>query len=83
MKKKVSRSTGEQIDFVEEIIDTYKIFFMEDPMHEGDFQGFAELTKRAGDKCLICGDDIFVTNAEILQEGIDIGAANSIIIKPN
>ncbi|MDI6723483.1 MAG: phosphopyruvate hydratase [Methanobacterium sp.] len=79
----VSRDTGEQIDFVEEIIDTYKMFFMEDPLHEADFQGFTELTKRAGNRCIICGDDIFVTNAEILQEGIDIGAANSIIIKPN
>jgi enolase len=79
----VERDTCEQIDFVEEIIDTYNMFFMEDPMHEADFQGFAELTKRAGNRCLICGDDIFVTNAEILQEGIDIGAANSIIIKPN
>ena len=82
-KEGVVRNTGEQIDFVEEIIDTYKMFFMEDPMHEGDFQGFAELTKRAGNRCIICGDDIFVTNTEILQEGIDIGAANSIIIKPN
>lgn len=79
----VNRDTGEQIDFVEEIIDNYKMFFMEDPLHEGDFQGFAELTKRAGDRCLICGDDIFVTNIKFLQEGIDIGAANSIIIKPN
>lgn len=82
-KEGVVRNTGEQIDFVEEIIDTYKMFFMEDPMHEGDFQGFAELTKRAGNRCIICGDDIFVTNTEILQEGIDIRAANSIIIKPN
>lgn len=82
-KEGVTRDTGEQIDFVEEIIDTYKMFFMEDPLHEADFKGFAELTKRAGNRCLICGDDIFVTNAGILQEGIDIGAANSIIIKPN
>lgn len=79
----VERDTGEQIDFIERIIDTYKMFFMEDPMHEADFQGLAELTKRVGNKCLICGDDIFVTNKEILQEGIDMGAANSIIIKPN
>ena len=39
--------------------------------------------EKSGNKCLICGDDIFVTNAEILQEGINLGAANSIIIKPN
>lgn len=79
----VNRDTGQQIDFVEEIINTYKMFFVEDPLREDDFEGFAEITKRVGDKCIICGDDIFVTNAEILQKGIDIGAANAIIIKPN
>ena len=79
----VERDIGEQIDFVEDIIDTYKMFFMEDPIQESDFEAFAELTRKAGDRCLICGDDLFVTNAEILQEGINLGAANSIIIKPN
>jgi enolase len=79
----VKRSTGEQIDFVVDIIRTYGFFFVEDPLREGDFDGFAELTRKAGKDCLICGDDIFVTNAEILQEGIDAGAANAIIIKPN
>lgn len=79
----VVRDSGEQVDFVEDIINTYNMFFMEDPFHENDFEGFTELTKRVGDKCLICGDDIFVTNAELLQKGIDTGAANAIIIKPN
>lgn len=79
----VTRDSGEQIDFVEDIISTYNMFFMEDPCDENDFNGFTELTRRVGDKCLICGDDIFVTNAELLQKGIDNGAANAIIIKPN
>ena len=79
----VMRNSGEQVDFVEDIINTYNMFFMEDPLHENDFNGFTELTQRIGDKCLICGDDIFVTNAELLQKGIDAGAANAIIIKPN
>jgi len=79
----VNRDTGEQIDFVEEIIDTYKMFFVEDPLREGDFEGFSQLTKRVGDGCIICGDDIFVTNAEILSRGIEKKAANAIIIKPN
>ncbi|HEY0196750.1 MAG TPA: enolase C-terminal domain-like protein, partial [Methanobacterium sp.] len=68
---------------VEEIIDTYGFYYVEDPIREDDFDGFAELTRKAGGKCLICGDDVFVTNAEILQEGIDKKAGNSIIIKPN
>lgn len=79
----IERDIGEQIDFVAEIIDTYKMFYVEDPIQESDFDGFRELTQKTGDKCLICGDDLFVTNAEILQEGINLGAANSIIIKPN
>ena len=79
----VNRSTGEQVDFVEEIIDKYGFYFVEDPIREGDFEGFAELTKKVGKKCIICGDDIFVTNADILQEGINKKAGNAIIIKPN
>lgn len=79
----VVRDSGEQVDFVEEIINTYNMFFMEDPFHEDDFEGFSELTKRVGKKCLVCGDDIFVTNTERLKKGIEVEAANSIIIKPN
>ena len=79
----VKRSTGEQVDFISDIIDTYGYFYVEDPIREGDFAGFAELTKKAGKKCLICGDDIFVTNRDILAEGIEAGAGNAIIIKPN
>jgi enolase len=74
---------GEHIDFVVNLIDTYKLFFVEDPMHEKDFEGFAELTKKVGDRCLICGDDLFVTNVELLNKGIKLGACNSLIIKPN
>ena len=59
------------------------MFYIEDPLEESDFQGFAQLTKETGDKCIICGDDIFVTNSKILKKGIEIGAANAIIIKPN
>ncbi|MBC7117731.1 phosphopyruvate hydratase [Methanothermobacter tenebrarum] len=82
-QENIKRDTGEQIEFVKELIKTYKMFFIEDPLHESDFQGFAQLTKEIGDKCIICGDDIFVTNSEILKKGIEIGAANAIIIKPN
>ena len=79
----ISRDTGEQIEFVKDIIETYGMFYVEDPFDEADFSGFAELTSLVGDKCLICGDDIFVTNKEILAEGIKMKAANAIIIKPN
>jgi len=79
----VQKDSGEQIDFVLEIIKIYDLFYVEDPLHENDFSGFSELTEKAGNRCLICGDDLFVTNSEILKEGIKNKAANAIIIKPN
>ncbi|KZX11586.1 phosphopyruvate hydratase [Methanobrevibacter filiformis] len=79
----ISRDTGDQIEFVKEIIETYGMFYVEDPFDEADFEGFAQLTAACGNKCLICGDDIFVTNKEILAKGIEKKAANAIIIKPN
>lgn len=82
-RENISKSSHEQIDFIEDLIKTYDLFFVEDPLHENDFEGFAELTKKVGNRCIICGDDIFVTNADIFAKGIKIGAANAIIIKPN
>ena len=79
----VKRDTGDQIEFVKDIIETYNMFYVEDPFDESDFDGFAQLTAKVGDKCLICGDDLFVTNKEILAKGIEMNAANAIIIKPN
>ncbi len=76
-------STEEQIEFVEELVKEYGIYIVEDPMDEEDFDGFAELTKRIGDSIYIVGDDIFVTNKERLKIGIEKGAANTILIKPN
>ena len=79
----VKRDTGDQIDFVKDIIDTYKMFYVEDPFDESDFDGFSQLTSKVGDRCLICGDDLFVTNKELLAKGIEKKAANAIVIKPN
>ena len=78
-----SRDEGEQIDFIIELIKDYKLFYVEDPLHEEDFDGFAELTRKIGKKCLICGDDLFVTNVGRIQKGIKAGAANAVLIKPN
>ena len=79
----VERDTGEQIEFVKDIIETYNMFYVEDPFDEADFDGFAQLTARVGYKGFICGDDLFLTNKEILAKGIEMNAANAIIIKPN
>ena len=79
----IKRDTGDQVDYVKDLIDTYHMFYVEDPFDEKDFDGFAELTAKVGSKCRICGDDLFVTNSELLAYGIERKAANAIIIKPN
>jgi enolase len=76
------RDSGEQLDFVLHLINDYNLAFVEDPFHEEDYESFAELTKKVKN-CLICGDDLFVTNRKRLARGIKLGAANSIIIKTN
>ncbi|XGI84668.1 phosphopyruvate hydratase [Halorutilales archaeon Cl-col2-1] len=78
------RSPDEQIEYVESVIRDHDLVYVEDPLEEDDFDGFAELTQRVSDTdVLVCGDDLFVTNVERLERGINEGAANSILIKPN
>jgi enolase len=81
--KDAERTTEQQIEYIAGLIDEYGLFYVEDPLHENDFDGFAELTEKVGDRCIICGDDLFVTNVKRLQEGIEKFAANAILIKPN
>ena len=78
----VKRNAGEQVDFVLRLIKDYNLVYVEDSFHEEDFESFAELTKRVK-KCLICGDDLFVTNKQRLAHGVRVGAANAVIIKTN
>ncbi|ELY34853.1 enolase C-terminal domain-like protein, partial [Halalkalicoccus jeotgali] len=78
-----TRSTAEQIEYVADLVDEYDLVYVEDPLDENDFEAFAELTEKVGEQTLICGDDLFVTNTERLQQGIGEGSANSILIKPN
>ncbi len=79
----VSRDTDEQIAYIADLVREYDLVYVEDPLDENDYDAFAELTDEVGDQTLICGDDLFVTNTDRLVEGIDRGAANSILIKPN
>jgi enolase len=76
------RDTSEQLDFMLDLIEQYHLAYVEDPFHEEDFESFAELTKKARN-CLVCGDDLFTTNNERLNQGIKLDAANAIIIKVN
>jgi len=74
--------SGEQLEFIRQLIEKYHLVYVEDPFHEEDYESFAELTKKVKN-CLICGDDLFVTNNERLTHGIKMRAANAIIIKVN
>jgi len=74
-------SPEDQLEFILNLIKTYKLIYVEDPFHENDFEHFAELTKKA--KCLITGDDLFATQSSRLKIGIKKKAGNAIIIKPN
>ena len=76
------RDTAEQLEYMLELIEKYHLTYVEDPFAEDDFESFAELTKKAKN-CMICGDDLFTTNTERLNNGLKINAGNAIIIKVN
>ena len=76
-------SSDELIDILADWVKKYPIRSIEDGLAEDDWEGWAKLTERLGDKVQLVGDDIFVTNLTFLQRGIDEGCANSILIKLN
>ena len=78
-----SLTTDELIDFYEELVSTYPIISIEDPVDENDWEGFTKITERLGDRIQLVGDDLFVTNKECLQMGIDKHAGNAILLKVN
>lgn len=82
-EKGKKRTADEQIDYLEELISKYPIDSIEDGMSENDWDGWKKLTERIGDRCQLVGDDLFVTNVEFLSKGIELGCANSILIKVN
>ena len=79
----VKRTSAQQADYLAELAAKYPIDSIEDGMAEGDWDGWVALTKKLGDKIQLVGDDLFVTNVEYLKKGIELGAANSILIKVN
>lgn len=78
-----SLSTEELVNFYEELVNKYPIISIEDPVDENDWDGFALMTERLGDKIQLVGDDLFVTNKKCLQMGIDKHAGNAILLKVN
>ncbi|MBP6230320.1 MAG: phosphopyruvate hydratase [Paludibacteraceae bacterium] len=77
------RNSAEQAQYLAELAAKYPIDSIEDGMNESDWDGWKVLTEKIGDKCQLVGDDLFVTNVEYLKKGIDLGCANSILIKVN
>jgi enolase len=77
------KTSKEQVDYFEKLIGMFPIDSIEDGMAEGDWDGWKLMTDRLGKKIQIVGDDLFVTNVEYLKKGIELGCANSILIKLN
>jgi len=77
------RNNVEQVEFLASLVANFPIDSIEDGCSENDWDGWVMLTEKLGDKCQLVGDDLFVTNVEYLQKGIELGAANSILIKVN
>ena len=71
------------IDYYSRLCEDYPLYSLEDGLGEDDHEGWQKLTKNLGDRLLLVGDDLFVTNKDILEEGIEQGEANAILIKPN
>ena len=78
-----SLTTDELIEFYKELVSKYPIISIEDPVDENDWEGFTKITSELGDKIQLVGDDLFVTNKECLQMGIDKHAGNAILLKVN
>lgn len=77
------KTVDEMIDLWERLCDRYPIYSIEDGLAEEDWEGWQKLTKRLGDRIQLVGDDLFVTNTERIQKGMNLHTANAVLIKPN
>ncbi|MBP8944519.1 MAG: phosphopyruvate hydratase [Paludibacteraceae bacterium] len=77
------RTSAQQVEYLTELVNKYPIDSIEDGMSENDWEGWKLLTEKLGKKIQLVGDDVFVTNVEFLKKGIEMGCANSILIKVN
>ena len=82
-KSKNKMTSDELFSYFEKLVNKYPIYSIEDPLAEDDFDGFKKITEKLGNRVQIVGDDLFVTNSERLKKGVEINAANAILIKPN
>jgi len=77
------RSASDMLKIYADLLDSYPLVSIEDPLYENDWDGWIELTRALGDRVQIVGDDLFVTNPERLSDGIRRGAANALLVKVN
>ncbi len=77
------RSPEEQVAFVTRLVEEHDLYSVEDPLEQEDFAGFARLTEAVGSRCLVVGDDLFVTNVDRLRKGVEARAGNAVLVKPN
>lgn len=77
------RTSAQQVEYLASLVEKYPIDSIEDGMDENDWDGWKQLTEKIGCKCQLVGDDLFVTNVDFLRKGIEMGCANSILIKVN
>ena len=81
--KQEKLSSNEMIDYLESLVNRYPIISIEDGLAENDWDGWKNLTSKLGNKIQVVGDDVFVTNTDILRKGIESGVGNAILIKVN
>ena len=77
------RTSADQVEFLADMVKRFNILSVEDGLAEDDWDAWVELTKRVGSKCLLVGDDLFTTNPKRVKDGIERGAANAVLVKPN
>ena len=83
LKRKIEYTADELIDYYEQLIEKYPIISIEDGLAEEDYEGWQKMTSRLGKKLMLVGDDLFVTNPTRFSDGIEMGIANAILVKPN
>lgn len=79
--KKLTRQ--QQINYIVNLMDKYDLCYIEDPLEENDFTGFADITRQVKKSCLVCGDDLIATNTELLKKAIEKHSITAVIVKPN
>jgi enolase len=77
------KTAGDMVSYYAELLENYPLVSIEDPLAEDDWEGWASITKELGERVQLVGDDLYVTNPERLQKGIDMAAGNSILVKVN